>query len=81
MAGPVRCWPGCRTLDLADRLRRTTDATTALAKPIAPTLEAASDQMAARAARFEAEALKTRAQVAEAMRDEAVRQAISHRPS
>ncbi len=74
VAGTCALLAGLSTLDLADRLRRMTDAHGVLANRSA-NQELASNQMAARAARFEAEALKTRAQVAEAMRNEA-RQAI-----
>lgn len=73
VAGTCALLAGFFAFELADRLRRTTDAYGTLAKQSA-TQKDASDLMAARAARFEAEALKTRAQVAEAIRHEAVYQ-------
>jgi GGDEF domain-containing protein len=76
VAGTCALLAGLCTLDLTDRLRRMTVAHDLLAARSA-SQEVASNQMAARAARFEAEALKTRTQVAEAMRREAARQAIS----
>jgi len=70
LAGTCALLAALCALDLADRLRRMTEAHGVLVTRSA-NQELASNQMAARAARFEAEALKTRAQVAEAMRNEA----------
>lgn len=68
------------TLDLADRLHRVTEAHAVLATQSAEQT-VASSQIAARAARFEAEALRTRSQVAEVIRLEAARQAEGAAPA
>lgn len=76
VAGTCALFAGLYTFDLADRLRRVSNAHDVLALRSAGQ-EATTNEMAARAARFEAEALKTRTEMAEAMRREASRQAIS----
>ncbi|HEY4375570.1 MAG TPA: diguanylate cyclase [Acidimicrobiales bacterium] len=73
VAGACALVSGLYTLGLADRLRRTSAKTIDLADR-ADQLAFETDQMAARAARFEAEAITARTQLADAMRHEADRQ-------
>lgn len=69
-AGLAALLAGLCALDLADRLRHTATSHETLAERTAE-LEAESDQMAARAARFEGEVFTTRTQLAEAIRHDA----------